>query len=166
MSSQVVGARDAPVGEGGRGAVAGAIAPPGQKAIILVQEGIEKILRSDLHKMNLCKRLHKYLGSSVIDYQKSIIFTWRHTIMQSLENHLVINDLSDELLEELSDEVCGTIAGGGLWSSFKKAVKDKKNAIIDTGKGLLRGELPSGETADNLVTPIPIATLENWGNGF
>jgi hypothetical protein len=30
MGSQVVGARDDPVGEGGRGAVAGAIAPPGQ----------------------------------------------------------------------------------------------------------------------------------------
>jgi hypothetical protein len=86
------------------------------------------------------------------------------TIMQSPENHLVINDLP--LFEELSDEVCETLAGGGLWSSFKKAVRDKANAFVSTGKGLLQGQLPSGQTASNLLTPIELATLENWSNGF
>ncbi len=81
------------------------------------------------------------------------------------EKRLLINDLCDDLFEELSDEGCETLVGGGLWSSFRTAVRNKKDAIVSTVQGLLQGQLPSGQTAAHLLTPIDLATLENWTHG-
>ena len=89
--------------------------------------------------------------------------------MQSGEKSVVLEDLSVDLFEEISDYDSEIITGGlfgAIKNAVKEAVKDKVNAVFDTAKGIFtQGSLPTGTTATNLIRPLPIGILVHLLNG-
>jgi hypothetical protein len=76
--------------------------------------------------------------------------------MEDIQQHLLIQDL--DYCNTACDDTEEIVGGGGFWkkvvSAVKGEVEDTRNAIKNTGKGLVRGTFPDAETAGDLFGPI------------
>lgn len=99
--------------------------------------------------------------------------------MEETAKSTASNSSSFEMWEEVSDEEAAVLIGGRTWagrffsaasSAAKTAINDKWDGIKKAGKDFLGigsadiGTLPTGETADKLLTPLPISFTVNFLN--
>lgn len=80
--------------------------------------------------------------------------------MKDTQQYLVIEDI--DYCNTVGDETEEIVGGVSFWKAIRDTRKAKWNAIVATGQGILQGTLPSGKTADDLVTPMSIGILERW----
>jgi hypothetical protein len=83
--------------------------------------------------------------------------------MKDTQQHLLIKDL--DYCNTVGNETEEIVGGKSFWDrKFWRAVRgetqDTWNALKETGKGLLKGELPRGETAEDLLVPLPWRVID------